>query len=134
MNNVVNVDGYYFRPWLMERIGSIGTRKFAMAFATEILYLKVSKYFEKCSVKAKSNQKVSKYNRKSKRAKPINTVDLTTLLVISWRFEALLFLFLLLFYCFFTFMGSGLSGSVSGFQSPSLIRLLDKDASRMWQI
>ena len=28
MNNVVNVDGYYLRPWLMEWIGSIGTRKF----------------------------------------------------------------------------------------------------------
>ena len=28
MNNVVNIDGYYLRPWLMEWIGSIGTRKF----------------------------------------------------------------------------------------------------------
>lgn len=28
MNNVVNVDGYYLRAWLMEWIGSIGTRKF----------------------------------------------------------------------------------------------------------
>ena len=28
MNNVVNVDGYYLRGWLMEWIGSIGTRKF----------------------------------------------------------------------------------------------------------
>lgn len=28
MNNVVNIDGYYKRPWLMEWIGSIGTRKF----------------------------------------------------------------------------------------------------------
>jgi hypothetical protein len=28
VNNVVNLDGYYRRPWLMELIGSIGTRKF----------------------------------------------------------------------------------------------------------
>ena len=28
MNNVVNIDGFYRRPWLMEWIGSIGTRKF----------------------------------------------------------------------------------------------------------
>ena len=28
VNNVVNVDGYYRRPWLMELIGAIGTRKF----------------------------------------------------------------------------------------------------------
>ena len=28
MNNVVNIDGYYLRAWLMEWIGSIGTRKF----------------------------------------------------------------------------------------------------------
>ena len=28
MNNVVNIDGYYQRPWLMEWIGSICTRKF----------------------------------------------------------------------------------------------------------
>ena len=28
INNVVNIDGYYRRPWLMELIGSIGTRKF----------------------------------------------------------------------------------------------------------
>ena len=28
MNNVVNIDGYYLRPWLMEWIGSIATRKF----------------------------------------------------------------------------------------------------------
>lgn len=28
MNNVVNIDGYYLRPWLMEWIGSICTRKF----------------------------------------------------------------------------------------------------------
>ena len=28
VNNVVNIDGYYRRPWLMELIGSIGTRKF----------------------------------------------------------------------------------------------------------
>ena len=28
VNNVVNLDGYYRRPWLMEIIGSIGTRKF----------------------------------------------------------------------------------------------------------
>ena len=30
VNNVVNIDGYYRRPWLMEWIGSIGTRKFTM--------------------------------------------------------------------------------------------------------
>lgn len=30
VNNVVNLDGYYRRPWLMELIGSIGTRKFTM--------------------------------------------------------------------------------------------------------
>lgn len=29
MNNVVNIDGYYQRAWLMEWIGSIPTRKFA---------------------------------------------------------------------------------------------------------
>ncbi len=28
INNVVSIDGYYRRPWLMELIGSIGTRKF----------------------------------------------------------------------------------------------------------
>ena len=28
MNNVVHIDGYYRRPWLMEWIGAIGTRKF----------------------------------------------------------------------------------------------------------
>ena len=28
VNNVVNIDGFYRRPWLMELIGSIGTRKF----------------------------------------------------------------------------------------------------------
>ena len=28
INNVVNIDGYYRRPWLMELIGAIGTRKF----------------------------------------------------------------------------------------------------------
>ena len=28
VNNVVNIDGYYQRPWLMEWIGSICTRKF----------------------------------------------------------------------------------------------------------
>ena len=28
INNVTNIDGYYRRPWLMEWIGSIGTRKF----------------------------------------------------------------------------------------------------------
>lgn len=28
VNNVVNIDGYYLRPWLMEWIGSICTRKF----------------------------------------------------------------------------------------------------------
>ena len=28
MNNVVHLDGYYKRPWLMEWIGAIGTRKF----------------------------------------------------------------------------------------------------------
>lgn len=30
MNNVVNIDGYYMRPWLMEWIGAIATRKFTM--------------------------------------------------------------------------------------------------------
>lgn len=30
VNNVVNVDGYYRRPWLMEWIGAICTRKFTM--------------------------------------------------------------------------------------------------------
>ena len=28
VNNVVNIDGYYMRPWLMEWIGAICTRKF----------------------------------------------------------------------------------------------------------
>ncbi|MBR6514100.1 MAG: 1-acyl-sn-glycerol-3-phosphate acyltransferase [Clostridia bacterium] len=28
LNNVVNIDGYYMRPWLMEWIGAICTRKF----------------------------------------------------------------------------------------------------------
>lgn len=28
VNNVVNIDGYYLRPWLMEWIGAICTRKF----------------------------------------------------------------------------------------------------------
>ena len=28
VNNVVNIDGYYMRPWLMELIGAICTRKF----------------------------------------------------------------------------------------------------------
>lgn len=30
INNVVNIDGYYMRPWLMELIGAICTRKFTM--------------------------------------------------------------------------------------------------------
>ena len=30
VNNVVNIDGYYQRPWLMEWIGSICTRKYTM--------------------------------------------------------------------------------------------------------
>ena len=30
LNNVVNIDGYHMRPWLMEWIGSIGTRKFTI--------------------------------------------------------------------------------------------------------
>ena len=30
VNNVVNLDGYYRRPWLMELIGAICTRKFTM--------------------------------------------------------------------------------------------------------
>ena len=30
INNVVSIDGYYRRPWLMELIGTIGTRKFTM--------------------------------------------------------------------------------------------------------
>ena len=32
VNNVVNIDGYYMRPWLMEWIGSICTRKFTTDF------------------------------------------------------------------------------------------------------
>ena len=30
LNNVVSIDGYYHRPWLMELIGAICTRKFTM--------------------------------------------------------------------------------------------------------
>ena len=30
INNVVNIDGYYMRPWLMEWIGAICTRKYTM--------------------------------------------------------------------------------------------------------
>ena len=30
INNVVSIDGYYRRPWLMELIGAICTRKFTM--------------------------------------------------------------------------------------------------------
>lgn len=30
VNNVVTIDGYYRRPWVMELIGAIGTRKFTM--------------------------------------------------------------------------------------------------------
>ena len=30
VNNVVSIDGYYRRPWVMEWIGAIGTRKFTM--------------------------------------------------------------------------------------------------------
>ena len=30
VNNIVNIDGYYQRPWLMEWIGAICTRKFTM--------------------------------------------------------------------------------------------------------
>ena len=30
VNNVVHIDGYYRRPWLMELIGAICTRKFTM--------------------------------------------------------------------------------------------------------
>lgn len=30
VNNVVNIDGYYRRPWLMELIGAICTRKFTL--------------------------------------------------------------------------------------------------------
>ena len=30
VNNVVSIDGYYRRPWLMEFIGAICTRKFTM--------------------------------------------------------------------------------------------------------
>ncbi len=30
VNNVISVDGYYRRPWLMEMIGGIATRKFTM--------------------------------------------------------------------------------------------------------
>ena len=32
VNNVVNIDGYYLRPWLMEWIGAICTRKFTNDF------------------------------------------------------------------------------------------------------
>jgi len=32
VNNVVNIDGYYMRPWLMEWIGAICTRKFTTDF------------------------------------------------------------------------------------------------------
>ena len=32
VNNVVNIDGYYLRPWLMEWIGAICTRKFTTDF------------------------------------------------------------------------------------------------------
>ena len=32
VNNVVNIDGYYRRPWLLELIGSICTRKFTRDF------------------------------------------------------------------------------------------------------
>ena len=32
VNNVVNIDGYYNRPWLMEWIGAICTRKFTTDF------------------------------------------------------------------------------------------------------
>ena len=32
VNNVVNIDGYYWRPWLMEWIGAICTRKFTTDF------------------------------------------------------------------------------------------------------
>jgi len=32
VNNVVSIDGYYRRPWLMELIGAICTRKFTMDF------------------------------------------------------------------------------------------------------
>ena len=32
VNNVVNIDGYYRRPWLMEWIGAICTRKFTSDF------------------------------------------------------------------------------------------------------
>ena len=32
VNNVVNIDGYYMRPWLMEWIGAICTRKFTNDF------------------------------------------------------------------------------------------------------
>ena len=30
INNVVSIDGYYRRPWLLELIGAIGTRKYTM--------------------------------------------------------------------------------------------------------
>ena len=30
VNNVVSIDGYYRRPWLMELIGAICTRKFTL--------------------------------------------------------------------------------------------------------
>ena len=47
MNNVVNIDGYYHRAWLMELIGSIATRKF-----TKDLHLikSIRKVFERGDV------------------------------------------------------------------------------------
>ena len=47
VNNVVNIDGYYNRPWLMEWIGSICTRK----FTTDLHLLRsIKKVFERGDV------------------------------------------------------------------------------------
>ena len=47
MNNVVNIDGYYMRPWLMEWIGSIATRKFTTDYH---LILSIRKVLERGDV------------------------------------------------------------------------------------
>ena len=47
VNNVVNIDGYYMRPWLMEWIGAICTRK----YTTDIhLVRSIRKVFERGAV------------------------------------------------------------------------------------
>ena len=47
VNNVVNIDGYYMRPWLMEWIGAICTRKFTMDLH---LIKSIKKVFERGDV------------------------------------------------------------------------------------